>query len=225
VHSSQLSSYKIIDRVLGVAVKNDRRPNWLMGSYKIRHHGIDTDYGIIYKGNIENPQKPILLRINSACYTSDIFGCQRCDCNWQLLAAMDEIDKQGNGMIIYDFNHEGRGAGLTNKLKSYALMDKYNYTTFEAFLSLGIEPDSRNYNYAISILQDLKIKSVDLISNNLKKESILIEHGIQVNQRISVVANKKEWQNYLISKKQQFGHDIDEKYFIYSNLAELEQGE
>ncbi|CBN58482.1 MULTISPECIES: putative GTP cyclohydrolase II [Kamptonema] len=202
------TSPTIVDKVLGISLLFKEKVNLLMGGYKIRMDGVEAEHGVIYKGNIENPEEPILLRINSACYTSDIFGCQRCDCNWQLRQAIDTIERSENGLIIYHFNHEGRGAGWTNKLKTYALMEQRNYTTFEAFSHLGIQVDQRSYYPAILILKDLNIKVVNLMSNNLDKENFLIANGVKVNQRIPLVSHKKEWQKYLISKKIQFGHDI-----------------
>ncbi len=209
-----ISEYKIIDKVLGVSLTTESGiKNLKMGGYTIQNNQIDKEHGIIYRGNIQNPGKPVLLRMNSACYTSDIFGCQRCDCNWQLQRAMEMISQEQDGLIIYHFDHEGRGAGWTNKLKTYSLMEKTKCTSFEAFVSLGIQPDLRDYYSAIAILKDLNIKSVNLITNNLEKAEFLTSNGIEVNLKIPLVNSRKEWQSYLTSKKEQFGHEINEEYF------------
>jgi GTP cyclohydrolase II len=209
-----ISEYKIVNKVLEVSLTIESGiKNLKMGGYTIQHNQINKEHGIIYRGNIQNPGKPVLLRLNSACYTSDVFGCQRCDCNWQLLRAMEMISQEQDGLIIYHFDHEGRGAGWTNKLKTYSLMEKTKCTSFEAFVSLGIQPDLRDYSSAIVILKDLNIKSVNLITNNLEKEEFLISHGIAINLKVPLVNSRKEWQSYLISKKQQFGHKINDEYF------------
>jgi len=204
-----ISEYTITNKELNVFLRDKNKREFYIGGYTIKHGNIETEHGLIYKGNITDTDTPLLLRINSACYTSDIFGCQRCDCNWQLIQAMEIIHKEGNGMIIYHFHHEGRGAGWTNKLKSYTLMDREGCSTFEAFQRLNLIPDQRTYYPAILILQDLNIKEVNLISNNPDKERFLQENGIKVNQRIPIISKKREWRNYLVSKKEQFGHKID----------------
>ena len=198
-----LSEYHIIDKVLDVSFKNDVGMEFVMGSYKTSHNDVIVEHGLIYKGNINNPNKPILLRINSACYTSDIFGCQRCDCHWQLKKAMNLIYKDG-GLIIYHFHHEGKGFGFTSKLKSLKCE-----SPIEAILELHKELDHRRYYSTIKILLDLEIRKVRLITNNPYKQQILESHNIEVTQRIPLVSNAKHLREYLLTKKEKLGNIIE----------------
>lgn len=180
----------------------------MMGAYKTRHGDTSAEHALIYKGNIQAPKHAILFRINSACYTSDIFGDQRCDCHWQLGQAMLMIHEAGEGLIIYHLHHEGRAAGFTNKLKTYKVMEADGKSTYDACNYLHVEPDQRRYNSSTIILQDLGIKKVKLLTNNLAKKDILIEQGLEVVETIPLLSDKKEWRDYLISKRDQFGHKV-----------------
>lgn len=182
---------------------------------------LPTDYGnfkikdyrngnvALIKGKID-PSKPILTRIHSKCLTGDTFGSKRCDCGPQLHEAMKKIDKNGTGVIIY-LNQEGRGIGLTNKLKAYALQDQ-GHDTYEANEILGFKPDERSYDVAAEIFKDLKIKQVDLLTNNPDKIGQLQDYGIQIHQRIPLEIEPNEFDlYYLQTKKNKFHHLLNLK--------------
>lgn len=206
--ASDVSEYKIIDSVFGVALKTIEGLELQLGGYKIECNNNEEEFVLIYNGKIKHPSSPILFRINSACFTGDIFHCNRCDCSWQLHKSMEMIAEQG-GLIIYHLDHEGRGIGLVDKLKTYGVMDRDNKTTKEAFEYIGRKPDERDYYPTVMILKDLGINSVRLISNNPQKKNVLIQNGIEVNELVTLVNNQKSLKKYLSSKKEQFGHIID----------------
>lgn len=177
------------------------------GNFKIKDYG-NGNVALI-KGKID-PSKPILTRIHSKCLTGDTFGSKRCDCGPQLHEAMKKIDKNGAGVIIY-LNQEGRGIGLTNKLKAYALQDQ-GHDTYEANEILGFKPDERSYDVAAEIFKDLKIKQVDLLTNNPDKIDQLQDYGIQIHQRIPLEIDPNEFDlYYLQTKKNKFHHLLNLK--------------
>lgn len=177
------------------------------GNFKIKDYG-NGNVALI-KGKID-PSKPILTRIHSKCLTGDTFGSKRCDCGPQLHEAMKKIDKNGTGVIIY-LNQEGRGIGLTNKLKAYALQDQ-GHDTYEANEILGFKPDERSYDVAAEIFKDLKIKQVDLLTNNPDKIDQLQDYGIQIHQRIPLEIEPNEFDlYYLQTKKNKFHHLLNLK--------------
>jgi GTP cyclohydrolase II len=201
-----LHEYSIIDKVLGVPLRSGDM-DLLLGSYKLQCKDWISEHALLYKGEIQNPQDTILLRINSACYTSDIFHCSRCDCHWQLHKSIEFVSQQG-GLIIYHFNQEGRGIGFTDKLKSYLVMDRCNKTTRDSFLDIGHNPDDRDYESAVFILKDLGIISVKLLRNNHSKTLALTMSSIDVIDTIPLINSSKHLRCYLMSKKEQFGHSI-----------------
>lgn len=158
----------------------------------------------LIKGNPEG-KRGVLARIHSSCITGDIFGSLRCDCGQQLETAMDIINKNGEGIILYLFQ-EGRGIGLINKLKAYRLQEE-GLDTVEANLQLGLPVDLRNYLPAAEILKDLKIKSVKLLTNNPDKIAELKKFGVNVSARLPLEFRPvKHNQNYLLTKKVKLGH-------------------
>lgn len=177
------------------------------GNFKIKDYGKGNV--ALIKGKID-PEKPILTRIHSKCLTGDTFGSKRCDCGPQLHEAMKKIDNNGTGVIIY-LNQEGRGIGLTNKLKAYALQDQ-GHDTYEANEILGFKPDERSYDVAAEIFKDLKIKQVDLLTNNPDKIDQLQDYGIQIHQRIPLEIEPNEFDlYYLQTKKNKFHHLLNLK--------------
>lgn len=198
-----LTEYKIIDKVLDVPMIDKDGRKFMIGSYKTLHNNVSAEHGLIYRGKIIKPKRPILFRINSACYTSDIFGCQRCDCHWQLATAMEMIYKDG-GLIIYHFHHEGRGFGYTSKLKSLKSL-----SPTDVILKLHNELDHRRYYSTIKILEDLGIQKIRLITNNPDKQKILEGQNIEVTQRIPLVTQDKNLRDYLKIKKEKLGNLID----------------
>lgn len=177
------------------------------GNYKLiayQNGNPDKYHLALVHGNVKN-KAGVLVRIHSSCITGDIFGSLRCDCGPQLDTAMEKIKKAKLGVILYLFQ-EGRGIGLINKLKAYKLQE-HGLDTVEANLKLGLPVDLRDYRPAAQILQDLGIRSVNLMTNNPEKISELISFGIPVDARVPleikpVPSNEK----YLETKKFKLGH-------------------
>ena len=151
--------------------------------------------------------EPVLTRVHSSCFTGDILGSLRCDCGEQLHKAMQMVEAEGKGVILY-MNQEGRGIGLMNKLKAYKLQEE-GMDTVEANLHLGFRMDERDYGIGAQILRHLGISRIRLISNNPKKRIGLIGYGLEIveNVPIRTVCNKHN-ENYLRTKKEKMGHEI-----------------
>jgi 3,4-dihydroxy 2-butanone 4-phosphate synthase / GTP cyclohydrolase II len=150
---------------------------------------------------------PILVRVHSSCMTGDIFGSCRCDCGEQLHAAMEMIEKEGRGVILY-MNQEGRGIGLLNKLKAYKLQEQ-GLDTVEANIELGFKMDERDYGIGAQILRDLGVSKMKLMSNNPKKRTGLIGYGLEIVENIPIVGKSNVHNaSYLITKKEKMGHDF-----------------
>src|SRR5215469_14840855 len=205
--ASPSEEYQLVDTILGVPFTTSDGLSFMMGAIKTRHRGVYAGHALIYKGPIEAPKAPVLLRINSACYTGDIFDCQRCDCHWQLKEAQRKIHEAG-GLIIYHLHHEGNASGFTNKLKSYQVMDRHKRTMRDAYRHLGLEPDQRRYFSSVLILDYFGINKVKLITNNMVKRDILVKNRIEVAEVIPIVSQKGEHRDYLKSKRDQYGHVI-----------------
>ncbi len=149
-----------------------------------------------------------LVRVHSECMTGDVFGSLRCDCGPQLNFALDEIGKEGRGVVLY-LRQEGRGIGLINKLKAYALQDE-GLDTVEANLRLGFAADLRNFDVAAQMLELLGVTSVRLMTNNPRKVSTLEKHGVKVLERVPVRSrSQSENHDYLATKALKLGHHID----------------
>lgn len=159
----------------------------------------------LVKGDITHGQD-VLTRVHSECMTGDIFGSQRCDCGEQLHLAQHRIQTEGTGVLIYLRGHEGRGIGLSNKIRAYALQD-HGLDTVEANLALGLPVDQRSFAIAAEMLKCLKVSSIRLMSNNPDKNSSLQRHGVTVNAivplRIPANPNSRK---YLETKASKLGH-------------------
>jgi 3,4-dihydroxy 2-butanone 4-phosphate synthase/GTP cyclohydrolase II len=160
----------------------------------------------LVKGSWE-PEEPVLVRVHSSCVTGDIFGSCRCDCGPQLHKAMQMVNEEGRGVVLY-MNQEGRGIGLLNKLKAYKLQEQ-GYDTVQANLQLGFKMDHRDYGIGAQILRDLRVSNIRLISNNPKKRAGLIGYGLEIvdSVPIEVVPNIHN-ENYLRTKRDKMGHTI-----------------
>jgi 3,4-dihydroxy 2-butanone 4-phosphate synthase/GTP cyclohydrolase II len=158
----------------------------------------------LVKGEVSN-QENVPVRIHSECFTGDVLGSRRCDCGEQLDMAMQMLEKAGRGVLIY-LRQEGRGIGLLKKLEAYNLQDQ-GMDTVDANLHLGYQADEREYNIAALMLEDLKVKSIQLITNNPKKIDGLKKLGINVAGRIpiEVVANEDNL-DYLKTKANKMAH-------------------
>jgi 3,4-dihydroxy 2-butanone 4-phosphate synthase/GTP cyclohydrolase II len=147
----------------------------------------------------------VLTRMHSKCLTGDVFGSLRCDCGWQLQAAMQMIAEEGRGVVVY-LDQEGRGIGLLNKLKAYELQDG-GADTVEANERLGFKPDLRNYGIGAQILLDLGLKSIRPLTNNPRKLVGLEGYGLTVDERVPIRAPKTdENREYLETKQTKLGH-------------------
>lgn len=151
---------------------------------------------------------PIMVRVHSECLTGDVFASLRCDCGRQLKIAMQRIEKEKKGVILY-MNQEGRGIGLAEKIKAYALQDK-GMDTVEANNALGFDPDLRDYGIGAQILVDLGIKNIKLLTNNPRKIVGLEGYGLKVIERVALeIEPNPQNYNYLKTKKEKLGHDLN----------------
>jgi len=199
------SKQTIVDKVIDVELKNEIG-DFLMGAYQISDNNNISEVIIIYFGSIDMVKN---VRINSACYTADIFGCKRCDCNEQLKSTLTYFKKEKNGLLLYLLNQDGMGNGTVKKLKSLKKMDEEVCSTYEAYKKINCIPDLRNYSSVVTILKDLKINEVNLITNNPNKVEFLLSNGINVKSRIPCVSKNKKIIQYLINKKRDFNHIIE----------------
>jgi 3,4-dihydroxy 2-butanone 4-phosphate synthase/GTP cyclohydrolase II len=151
--------------------------------------------------------EPVLVRVHSSCFTGDIFGSMRCDCGPQLHKAMEMVEKEGKGVIIY-LNQEGRGIGLLNKIKAYRLQDE-GMDTVQANLKLGFGEDERDYGVGASIMRELGLGKIRLISNNPVKRAGLEGYGIRIVETIPLVIESNPHNKfYLETKANKMGHDL-----------------
>lgn len=164
----------------------------------------DYEHLALVKGKID-PKKEIMVRVHSECLTGDVFGSYRCDCGEQLEKAMEMVQKEGLGIILY-LQQEGRGIGLANKLKAYALQDK-GLDTVEANEELGFGPDLRDYGVGAQILVALGVKKMRLMTNNPKKIVGLEGYGLHVTGRVPIeIEPRPENRKYLLTKCEKLGH-------------------
>jgi len=153
--------------------------------------------------------EPVLVRVHSECMTGDLFHSQRCECGYQLITAMKMIEETGKGALIY-LRQEGRGIGLTNKLRAYKLQEQ-GLDTVEANLQLGFMADKRDYGIGAQICRDLGLRKIRILTNNPKKISRLEVYGIKIVEQIPLKAEPSEHNiDYLRTKKHRLGHMLDE---------------
>ena len=164
----------------------------------------DEEFVCIYKGEFQE-DAPTLVRIHSQCLTGDVLSSIKCDCGPQLHWAMALIEREGRGAIVYQ-QQEGRGIGIINKIRAYALQDE-GADTIEANEKLGLEVDARQYHQCVEILRDLGLKKVKVLSNNPEKVLAMHEGGLDVIERVPIEFKpSKNTQNYLLTKKMRMGH-------------------
>lgn len=181
-----------------------------IGDFKIagyRSLTSNEEFVVLFKGEMK-AEVPTLVRIHSQCLTGDVFGSIKCDCGLQLEKAMRLIEKEGRGAIVYQ-QQEGRGIGIINKIRAYALQDN-GADTVEANERLGFAIDARNYQQCAEILFDLGLCKVRVMSNNPDKIKALQDAGMQIIERVPIeVESKEPAAHYLKTKKEKMGHLLD----------------
>ncbi len=171
-----------------------------------RQTNTDEIHIALVKGTWDKDE-PVMVRVHSSCVTGDIFGSCRCDCGGQLHAAMDMVEKEGKGVVLY-MKQEGRGIGLINKLRAYRLQEM-GRDTVEANLELGLPMDARDYGIGAQILRDLGVTKMKLISNNPKKRAGLIGYGLEIVDTIAVEIPSNPYnERYLLTKRDKLGHNL-----------------
>lgn len=203
----QTVRYTVVEKVLDLPLQNPTYRGFYMGAYKTNVSNWIAEHALVYSPSLNELGDAPLVRINSACFTGDIFGDRRCDCTAQLHKAMDMIQEEP-GLIIYHLHHEGRGLGLTSKLATYKHMAEKNISTFEAMKEIANRNDLRHYGSAILILRDLGIKRVKLITNNPLKKKVLEENGIEVVETRGIVHDDPTLYRYLKSKVEEQAHNM-----------------
>lgn len=160
----------------------------------------------LFKGEWEKDE-PVLVRVHSSCFTGDLLDSMRCDCGSQLNAAMEMIEKEGKGVLLY-MQQEGRGIGLINKLKAYKLQEE-GLDTVDANLKLGFKMDERDYGVGAQILRALDVTKMRLMSNNPKKRTGLIGYGLEIVENVAIEISANEHNHdYLKTKKDRMGHEL-----------------
>ncbi|MBP6513386.1 MAG: bifunctional 3,4-dihydroxy-2-butanone-4-phosphate synthase/GTP cyclohydrolase II [Bacteroidia bacterium] len=171
-----------------------------------RHKESHEEHLALIKGTWKEDE-PVMVRVHSSCMTGDIFGSCRCDCGPQLHSAMEMIDKEGKGVILY-MNQEGRGIGLMNKLHAYKLQEQ-GLDTVEANLQLGFKMDERDYGVGAQILRDLGVSKMRLMTNNPTKRAGLIGYGLEIVESIPIeISPNPHNKQYLETKRDKMGHAI-----------------
>jgi len=166
----------------------------------------DEEFVVLARGELRT-DKPTLVRVHSQCLTGDVFGSTKCECGQQLRAAMKLVAKEGAGALIYQ-HQEGRGIGILNKIRAYALQDE-GADTIEANRRLGLEVDLRHYDQCAEILFDLGIRRVRLMSNNPEKIRALENFGLEIVERVPLkIKFNKNFARYLRTKREEMGHLI-----------------
>ena len=173
-----------------------------LSMYKSRVTGLE--HLALVKGKVDDGE-PVLVRVHSECFTGDVLGSERCDCGPQLHAAMEAVEREGRGAVLY-MRQEGRGIGLEQKLHAYHLQEK-GMDTVEANVALGFAPDLRDYGEGAQILADLGIRKVRLLTNNPCKVKGLDGYGIEIAERVPIVIPPNAYdRRYMETKRTKMGH-------------------
>jgi 3,4-dihydroxy 2-butanone 4-phosphate synthase / GTP cyclohydrolase II len=204
---ANLIAYRLRTESLVKQVAEEEFPTIHGGKYKaiVYRNAVDgSEHMALVKGDISAPDR-ILVRLHSECLTGDVFGSERCDCGDQIRQSLRLIDQQGRGVLIY-MHQEGRGIGLTNKIKAYALQDQ-GRDTVEANIELGFKDDLRDYGIGAQILRDLGVQKISLLTNNPRKISGLEIYGVKVVERVPLEVPPRETNiHYLRTKRTKLGH-------------------
>jgi 3,4-dihydroxy 2-butanone 4-phosphate synthase/GTP cyclohydrolase II len=178
--------------------------NFRLIPFRQKSNGLE--HVALIKGTWKNDE-PILVRVHSSCMTGDIFGSMRCECGEQLHKAMQTIEKEGKGVLVY-MNQEGRGIGLMNKIKAYKLQEQ-GMDTVDANIHLGFNPDERDYGVGASILRELGVSKMRLMTNNPVKRIGLESYGLEVVENVSIEVEPNKYNLfYMQTKKERMGHNL-----------------
>ena len=193
------------------------------GTFTLRSYTFnDITHVAMVMGDPASSDAP-LVRMHSECLTGDVLGSHRCDCGDQLSAALQAISSSGAGILLYLRGQEGRGIGLENKLRAYALQDTEGLDTVEANRALGLPDDARDYRVAAEMLTHLGCQRIRLLSSNPAKSDALTEHGIDVVQRLNLqLPDRPENSAYLQSKRQRMNHDVPNGHPELDHSLELD---
>jgi 3,4-dihydroxy 2-butanone 4-phosphate synthase/GTP cyclohydrolase II len=210
----RLQSERIIRRIQEISLPTDYGTFTMIG---YEGPGVVEPHIALCKGGVGtydkdgNPvehEEPVLIRVHSECLTGDLFHSQRCECGYQMITAMEMIEKEGKGALIY-LRQEGRGIGLANKLRAYKLQEE-GLDTVDANLKLGFSADKRDYGVGAQICRDLGLRNVRILTNNPKKVTRLEVYGIKIVEQLPLRAKPgKHNIDYLRTKKNRFGHLLD----------------
>ena len=206
---ADLITYRLSNEKLVQQIAKAKLPT-AFGEFTIMAYKSDvdaTEHVALAKGDISGDD-PVLVRVHSACLTGDIFGSLRCDCGAQIKLAMQNIAKEGRGVFLY-MQQEGRGIGLHNKLRAYALQDQ-GMDTVEANVALGFAPDLRDYGVGAQILADLGLHNIRLLTNNSKKVVGLQSYGLRIVETVPLITQPNPYNiRYLKAKQKKLGHRLD----------------
>ncbi len=198
----RLKNESLVKRMIAVDMPT-KHGNFELIAFEQKDTG--QEHVALVKGKWE-PNEPVLVRVHSSCVTGDIFHSMRCDCGDQLEKAMEMIEEEGRGVVIY-INQEGRGIGLLNKLKAYKLQEQ-GFDTVDANVQLGFKPDERDYGVGAQMLRDIGVHKMRLMTNNPTKRAGLIGYGLEIIENVPIrVTPNPHNKKYIETKQTRMGHD------------------
>ncbi|MCZ2141024.1 MAG: bifunctional 3,4-dihydroxy-2-butanone-4-phosphate synthase/GTP cyclohydrolase II [Bacteroidia bacterium] len=198
----RLKTESLIQRVISVEMPT-KYGHFELIAYEQKDNG--QEHLVLKKGTWQS-NEPVLVRVHSSCITGDIFHSMRCDCGDQLQKAMQMIEHEGKGAIVY-INQEGRGIGLMNKLRAYKLQEQ-GLDTVDANIQLGFKPDERDYGVGAQIIRDIGIQKMRLMTNNPTKRAGLIGYGLEIVENVPIKTPTNKFnENYIKTKHERMGHD------------------
>ena len=201
----RMRTERLVTRVASPLLPTDRG-SWTIHAF---HTELENRTHVALVMGEPKPDEPVLVRVHSECLTGDVFGSTRCDCGEQLHRAMELIEREGKGVILY-LRQEGRGIGLANKLRAYELQDRHHKDTVEANIALGFRADHRDYGVGAQILYDLGIRRLRLMTNNPGKYVALRGYGLEIVERVPLeAAAGDDNRKYLKTKKLKLGHLLE----------------